>query len=67
MKPGLVEAVSLEALQQDGELVLGWKPPAGHIPSHCLEYEVMTEHTNQDGREWRVSQHTPFLSQHNAT
>ncbi|XP_031427932.1 interleukin-13 receptor subunit alpha-2 isoform X2 [Clupea harengus] len=54
VKPGLVEAVSLEALQQDGELVLGWKPPAGHIPSHCLEYEVMTEHTNQDGREWRM-------------
>lgn len=62
VKPGLVEAVSLEAVEEGEELVLEWRPPEGHIPPHCLEYEVMSEHTNQDGTKWTVVNETEDTS-----
>ncbi|KAL2094225.1 hypothetical protein ACEWY4_008944 [Coilia grayii] len=52
VKPGPVEALSLEEAQEGGELLLGWSPPTGRVPPHCLEYEVTSEHTDQDGKEW---------------
>ncbi|XP_076129947.1 interleukin-13 receptor subunit alpha-2 [Alosa pseudoharengus] len=54
VKPGLVESVTLEAVEEGEELVLEWRPTEGHIPPHCLEYEVMSEHTNQDGTKWTM-------------
>lgn len=62
MKPGLVEAMSLKVLEEGEELMLDWKPPEGHIPTHCLEYEVISDHINHDGTEWTVSSHKPSSS-----
>lgn len=54
VKPGPVEAVSLNVLEEGEELMLDWTPPEGHIPTHCLEYEVISDHTNHDGTEWTM-------------
>lgn len=60
MKPGPVEA--LEFLDEAEDLVLDWRPPEGYIPTHCLKYEVISDHVNYDGTEWTVSPHKPNSS-----
>lgn len=49
VKPTVVSSVHVS--ETDGELKLEWSPPSGQVPDHCLEYEVESSTTMENGKE----------------
>uniref|UniRef100_A0A673N578 Interleukin-13 receptor subunit alpha-2-like n=1 Tax=Sinocyclocheilus rhinocerous TaxID=307959 RepID=A0A673N578_9TELE len=49
VKPTVVSSVHVSEI--DGELKLDWSPPSGQVPEHCLEYEVESSITMENGKE----------------
>uniref|UniRef100_A0A8C1N4F9 Interleukin 13 receptor, alpha 2 n=1 Tax=Cyprinus carpio TaxID=7962 RepID=A0A8C1N4F9_CYPCA len=49
VKPTVVSSVHVSEI--DGELKLDWSPPSGQVPEHCLEYEVESSTTMENGKQ----------------
>ncbi len=52
VKPAVVSSVHVSEI--DGQLKLDWSPPSGQVPEHCLEYEVESSTTMENGKEKQV-------------
>lgn len=52
VKPAVVSSVHVSEI--DGELKLDWSPPSGQVPEHCLEYEVESSTTMENGKAKQV-------------